>query len=89
MNRKMQLLIVLIAVFGLTSYGIVNRRTSSRIVSVGQSMFKQNFSIGKIIEAHEKLLVEEPRTLSGMEAGSRDPFIQSQEHTTVQIKQKM
>ena len=85
MNRKVQLLIVVISVFGLVSCGIVSRKTSSGEISSDQSKFKQNFSIGAILEAHKELLIEGPRALSGMEAGPREPFIQSQEYMTIQV----
>jgi hypothetical protein len=54
-------------------------------ISPDQSKFKENFSIGTIIEDHQELLIDGPRTLSGMEAGPREPFVQRQEHMAIQI----
>jgi hypothetical protein len=80
MKRITILLTVIMIAFGLVSCGIVSRETSKE-----QSTFKQNFSIGPIVEAHKELLLDSPRTLSGMEAGPPEPFIQYQEEMIVQI----
>ena len=88
MNRMARILIFIVIVLGLTSCGVIDRTTSSSEVRPEQSTFKQNFSIGIIVEGHEELLIEAPRTLSGMEAGPREPFIQSQEYITMQVEQE-
>ncbi len=49
------------------------------------SAFKRIFSIGSIIEANQELLLDEARTLSGIEVGPTEPFIQSQEAMIMQI----
>lgn len=87
MKRTVQLNIIFLVTFGLASCGIVGRQTGPR-ETPEQSKFKENFSIGTIIEAHEDLLIEAPRALSGMESGPREPFIQSQEYITMQVEQE-
>ena len=84
MKRTIQLTIIFVVTFGLVSCGIVSQKTSAAEIPE-QSTFKENFSIGDIIEAHTDLLVEGPRTLSGMEAGPREPFVQCQEYMVVQV----
>ncbi len=85
MKRIARLLVFVITAFGLVGCGIVGRNTSSGERLPDQSKFKENFSIGAIIETHQELLIEGPRALSGMEAGPREPFVQRQEHMTIQI----
>lgn len=84
MKRIARLLICVIMAFGLVSCGIVGEERSS-LAQPEQSIFKQNFSIGAIIETHKDLLIEGPLTLSGTEAGPREPFIQSHETMTIQV----
>jgi hypothetical protein len=80
MKRPALLFTVVLTALGLVSCGIVSRQTSR-----GQSTFKENFSIGPVVEAHKELLLEGPRKLSGTEFGPREPFTQYQEEMTVQI----
>jgi hypothetical protein len=67
-------------VLGFVGCGIANRETFKQ-----QSTLKQNFSIGPLIEAHQDLLMEGPRALSGMEVGPPEPFTQSHEYMTIEI----
>ena len=85
MKRMVHFLMFIIAALGLTSCGIVGRNISSVERSADQSKFKENFSIGTIIEDHAELLIDGPRALSGMEAGPREPFVQRHETMTIQI----
>jgi len=87
MNRIARILISVIIAFGLVGCGIVGRNVSDEERIPDQSQFKENFSIGTIIEDHQELLIDGPRTLSGMEAGPREPFVQRHEYMTIQIDQ--
>ena len=80
MIRTAQLLIVMMVIFGLISCGTRSKETSPE-----QSTFKEDFSIGLIIESHKDLLIEGSLALSGMEAGPREPFVQSHETMTIQV----
>lgn len=80
MKKITFLVTIIITILGLPGCGIVNEETSP-----DQSNFKQNYSIGSIIEAHQELLIEGPRTLSGQEAGPPEPFIQAQEEMILQV----
>lgn len=80
MKRITSLITIIITILGFTSCGIVNKETPQ-----DQSNFKQNYSIGSLIEAHQDLLMEGPRTLSGYEAGPPEPFIQGQEEMILQV----
>jgi hypothetical protein len=52
-----------------------------------QSTFKDDFTIGTIVEENSKLLISGPRQLSGSEYGSSEqPFTQKQEEITFQIE---
>ena len=48
-------------------------------------MFKQNFSLGNLLEEHHELLLDGPRVARGMEVGPREPFVQSQEEMVMQV----
>ena len=85
MRRTVQLLMVMLTTCGLVSCGIVSREISSLETPQEQSTFKQTYSIGPVIEAHKELLIDGPRALSGMEAGPREPFIQSHEYMVIQV----
>jgi len=85
MNKIARTLIFIIISFGMIGCVITSRNVSSGEISRDQSKFKENFSIGTIIENHQDLLIDGPRTLSGMEAGPREPFVQRQEQMAVQI----
>ena len=78
-------LIFVITTLVLAGCGIVGRNVSSREILPDQSKFKENFSIGEIVENHHELLIDGPRTLSGTEAGPREPFVQRKEIMTIQI----
>jgi hypothetical protein len=80
MKRLAFLVTISLTILGLVGCGIVNQDVSKE-----QSDFKQNYSIGSIVEAHQELLLEGPRTLSGSEAGPPEPFIQSQEIMILQV----
>jgi len=85
MKKTARLIIVIITTFGLASCGIVSSEIATAETSAEQSAFKQNFSIGPAIEAHKELLIDGPRSLSGTEAGPREPFIQSHEYMVIQV----
>ena len=85
MKFIVRILIVAMTTLGLGSCGFIGTDINSGEISPDQSKFKQDFSIGPIIEAHQELLIGGPRALSGMEAGPREPFIQSQEYITVGV----
>ncbi len=85
MGKIARSLIVIITTFGLVSCGIVSREVTSAEPSLDQSTFKKNFSIGSIVQAHEELLTEGPRSLSGMETGPLEPFVQSHEFMILQV----
>ena len=84
MKKLIIISFVIVSIFSLTGCGITARKTSTEEIHQ-QSTFKQNFSIGTIIEAHEDLLIEGPRALSGMEAGPPEPFEQSHEYMNIQV----
>ena len=48
-------------------------------------MFKQNFSLGNLLEEHHELLLDGPRESRGMEVGPREPFMQIQEEMVIQV----
>jgi len=81
MKRNFQLII-----YTLTILGLIGCSTASQETTKQQSTFKQNFSIGPLIEGHQDLLLEGSRALSGMEAGPREPFTQNNEYITIQIE---
>jgi hypothetical protein len=85
MNKIARTLIFVIIAFALAGCGIVGINRTSGETPPEQSKFKENFSIGTIIEGHQELLIDGPRTLSGMEAGPRVPFVQRQEQMSIQI----
>jgi len=80
MKKTAFLVMLSISIFGLVSCGVVNKETSRQ-----QSNFKENYSIGSIVEAHQELLLEGSRGLSGSEAGPPEPFVQSQEVMILQV----
>ncbi len=81
MKKILFLLTISITILGLAGCG-----TAQDSAWGEQSNFKQNYSLGQIIEAHQELLMEGPRTLSGSEAGPIEPFIQSQEEMILQVE---
>ena len=83
MKRTFRMIMVVFTIFGLVGCRIASRETSKQ-----QSTFKQNFSIGLLVEGHQDLLIKGSRTLSGMEAGPPEPFEQSHEHMTLQVEAK-
>jgi hypothetical protein len=88
MKRLTWLLIGISIVIGLTGCSIISREISTAETLPEQSTFKQTYAIGSVVEAHTDLLLEGPRTVSGSEAGTRTPFVQSQEIMTLQIEQE-
>ncbi|MCJ7702786.1 MAG: hypothetical protein MUO62_14480 [Anaerolineales bacterium] len=84
MKKSIQILILIATAYSLVSCGI-SRKITSGETTQEKSSFKESFSIGSIIEAHQDLLINGPRTLSGMEAGPREPFVQSHEYMTIQV----
>ena len=85
MKRIVQILVIVTVFFSLLSCAILRQEISNNETLHEDSKFKKNFSIGAIVEAHKEFLIEGPRALSGMEAGPREPFIQSQEYMTLQV----
>ena len=85
--RATQLLSVGLLTLVLVSCGIVTKVTKGRALSPEQSTFKVNYSIGPIVESHQDLLLEGPRTLSGSQVGPRAPFVQNQEVMILNIDQ--
>ena len=51
-----------------------------------QSMFKENFTIGTIVEGNTQYLIPGSRVLFGAEYGSPVPFTQKQEEITLQVE---
>lgn len=80
MKRTILLMTLMITLGSLFGCEVVRQESSS-----DQSRFKQNFSLGSIVINHSELLLEGPLASSGMEAGPRAPFTQSQEYMTVPI----
>jgi hypothetical protein len=76
-------MIVVLFTLGLVGCSLASSQTAKQ-----QSTFKQQFSIGSLVEDHQNLLMEGPRTLSGMEAGPPEPFKQSHEYLTLQVDSK-
>ena len=77
---KRFLVILCFVVLPLTGCG-----SSSKGNSRSQSVFKENFSIGTIVENNEQYLIPGSRQLVGSESGPPEPFTQKQEEMIIQI----
>ena len=80
--KRTGLFFALIIVIG----GLVGCRIASRENTGEQSAFKQDFSLGAMVARHPELLLEGSLAASGVEAGPRAPFTQSQEYMVIQVE---
>ncbi len=62
MKKAARLLVGVILALELVSCGVVGKAISGGGPLLEQSIFKQTYSIGAIVEAHQDLLLEGPRT---------------------------
>ena len=81
MKTLFQLSMLCFLVFSLTGCG-----SSAKDNPRSQSAFKENFSIGTIVEDNAQYLIPGSRQLVGLESGPPEPFTQKQEEMLIHIE---